>query len=117
MECGGLLQGSSAQKIAQHVQGCRERGQEAIEILRKELGEEADTLVPLVQGGIKFSKLRGVMHDTCDSANKVARLVRVQRDTGGKAFFGEGITPATFLLSMPLIGCLKLTLSKSLDPS
>jgi hypothetical protein len=89
LECGGLLQGSSAQKIAQHVQRIWERGQEAIGILRRELGEEADTLVPLVNGGINFSKLRGVMHDTCNTANKVATLARVQRDTCGKAFFGE----------------------------
>ncbi len=61
LECGGLPQGSSAQKIAQHVQRTWERGQEAIGILRRELGEEADTLVPLVNGGINFSKLRGVI--------------------------------------------------------
>ncbi len=45
--------------------------------------------MPLVIGGINFAKLRGVMHDTCNTANKVATLARVQRDTCGKAFFGE----------------------------
>ncbi len=49
-------------------------------MLRTELGDEADTYVPLVNGGINLSKLRGVMHDTCNSANKVARPMRVEQD-------------------------------------
>ncbi len=70
--------------------------------LRQELGDEADELVPLVNGGINFSKLRGVMHDTCNAANKVARLVKTLRDDSGKALHGvdewealEGMSPIT----------------------
>jgi hypothetical protein len=34
--------------------------------------EEADILVPLVDGGVKLHKIFGLMHDTCNTANKVA---------------------------------------------
>ena len=89
MECGGLLPGSASYQITDHIKKTWQRGQEAIAILRKELGEEADVYVPLVNGGICLSKLRGVMHDTCNAANKVARLMRLERDESGVAMFGE----------------------------
>jgi hypothetical protein len=88
IECAGLLPGSSSLKIAEHVRLTWERGREALNLLREELGEEADELVPLVNGGINFGKLRGVMHDTCNAANKVARLVKTLRDDSGKGFHG-----------------------------
>jgi hypothetical protein len=89
MECGGLLPGSSSEQITEHIKKTWQRGQEAITILRRELGDEGDTYVPLVNGGISLSKLRGVMHDTCNAANKVARLMRLERDESGVAMFGE----------------------------
>ncbi len=52
-------------------------------MLRELLGDAADTYVPLVNGGITLSKLCGVIHDTCNSANKIARTVRVLRDESG----------------------------------
>ncbi len=84
MECAGLLPGSSSAQISEHVRLTWERGKEALNCLRQELGVEADELVPLVNGGINFSKLRGVMHDTCNAANKVARMVKTLRDDSGK---------------------------------
>ena len=33
-------------------------------------------------------KLQGVMHDTCNTANKTARLGKVLRETSGQLFFG-----------------------------
>ena len=88
IECAGLLPGSSSAKISEHVRLTWERGQESLNLLRQELGAEADELVPLVNGGINLSKLRGVMHDTCNAANKVARLVRTLRDDSGKGLHG-----------------------------
>ncbi len=88
MECAGLLPGSSSAQISEHVRMTWERGKEALNFLRRESGEETDELVRLVNGGINFSKLRGVMHDTCNATNKVARLVKTLRDDSGKALHG-----------------------------
>jgi hypothetical protein len=49
-------------------------------MLRQELGPDADLLVPLVNGGITMAKLRGVMHDTSNSANLIAKKGRIIRD-------------------------------------
>jgi hypothetical protein len=89
MKCGGLLPGSTSDEITEHIKKTWERGHQAITMLRTELGDEADTYVPLVNGGITLSKLRGVMHDTCNAANKVARLMQLKRDNSGKALFGD----------------------------
>ena len=89
LECAGLLVGSTASKVAAHVRIQWERGQEAIAMLREELGAQADLLVPLVNGGISLSKLGGVMHDTCNCANAIARQVRILRDDSGKDLYGD----------------------------
>ncbi len=58
-------------------------------LLRAELGPlNADVHAPLTQGGVQFHKLQGVMHDTCITANKTARLAKTLRDTSGKLWFG-----------------------------
>jgi hypothetical protein len=89
LECAGLLVGSTASKVAEHVRLFWLQGQEAIAMLRQELGDLADEYVPLVNGGITLSKLGGVMHDTCNCANAIARRVRVLRDNSGKDLYGE----------------------------
>jgi hypothetical protein len=61
LECAGLLVGSTASKVAEHVRLFWQHGQEAITMVREELGELADELVPLINGGISLSKLGGVM--------------------------------------------------------
>jgi hypothetical protein len=53
-----------------------------------ELGDAADNLVPLVEGGVTLTKLRDAMHDTCNCANLVAKKVRGLRDDIGKAMYG-----------------------------
>ncbi len=58
-------------------------------IVREELGELANELVPLVNGGISLSKLGGVMHDTCNCANAIAKRMRVLRNDSGKDLYGE----------------------------
>ena len=57
-------------------------------MLREELGAAADTLVPLVKGGVTMVKLRGAMHDTCNTANLVALKVRGIRNDAGKDMYG-----------------------------
>jgi hypothetical protein len=89
LECAGLLQGGTACKVGEHVKVFWQRGQVAMTMLRELLGAEADTYVPLVNGGITLSKLCGVMHDTCNSANKIARTIRVLRDESGSELYGE----------------------------
>ncbi len=64
IECAGLLTGSTAARVAQHVKLLWDRGQVAVNMLRHELGADADLLVPLVNGGVTMAKLRGVMHAT-----------------------------------------------------
>ena len=89
LECAGLLTGGTALKVGEHVKVFWQRGQQAMTMLREVMGEEADTYVPLVNGGINLSKLCGVMHDTCNSANAIARRVRVLRDQSGSELYGE----------------------------
>ena len=58
-------------------------------MLREELGPTlADVHVPLVKGGVQLHKLQGVMHDTCNTANKTARLAKALRDTSGQLYYG-----------------------------
>jgi hypothetical protein len=79
IECAGLLTGSTATRVAE---------QESVQMLRQELGDNADELVPLVQGGVTLAKLRGAMHDTCNSANLIGKKVRRIRDTVGQDMYG-----------------------------
>ena len=60
---------------AAHIEKTWERGQAYVNALRKELGDDADDLVPLVKGGVNLSKLRSLMHDTCNTANSTAREI------------------------------------------
>ncbi len=82
MECGGLLPERSSEQITEHIKKTWERGQEAITMLRTELGGETDTYVPLVNGGISLSKLRDVIWSV-ETENSV------ERENSGKAMFGE----------------------------
>jgi hypothetical protein len=88
IECAGLLPGSTSTRVAEHVRATWERGQQAVALLRSEVGAEADELVPLVNGGVTLTKLRGAMHDTCNAANLVAKKVRLIRDDIGKEMHG-----------------------------
>jgi hypothetical protein len=62
LKCAGLLVGSTASKVAEHVRLFWQQGQEAIAmLLREELGDLADEYVPLVNGGVGLSKLGSVI--------------------------------------------------------
>ena len=58
--------------------------------MRAELGTElGDQLVPLVNGGVGLHKIFGLMHDTCNTANRVAQLMAELRETKARAFYGD----------------------------
>ena len=64
-------------------------GQECVELVQVELGPFlADVLAPMTNGGVLLHKLQGVMHDTCNTANKTTRLGKVLRETSGQLFYG-----------------------------
>jgi hypothetical protein len=64
-------------------------GQQCVDLLRLELGPiKADYHVPIVEGGVQLHKLQGVMNDTCNTANKAARLAKTLRDTSGQLYHG-----------------------------
>jgi hypothetical protein len=89
LECAGLLTGSTATRVAEHIKVVWQRGQHAVSMLRTALGETCNTFVPLVNGGVSITKLRGAMHDTCNSANLIAKKVRIIRDDAGKDMYGQ----------------------------
>jgi hypothetical protein len=88
IECAGIMVGSSSREIADHITASWEDGQTAIGMLRESLGDQADVHVPRVNGGVKLHKLQGVMHDTCNTANKTARLALQLRDASGQLHYG-----------------------------
>ncbi len=72
LECAAVLPNSEAEDVVKHIEAVWERGKLAIDALRECLGPELrDTLCPLRNGGVSLHKLYGVMHDTCNCANKV----------------------------------------------
>lgn len=76
IECAGLLPGSTSAKVTDHIEMMWARGQRVVAMVREELGDMADEYVPLVKGGVHLSKLQGSMHDTCNTANLVAKQVQ-----------------------------------------
>jgi hypothetical protein len=81
IECAGILVGNTREEIAAHIEQSWANGQTAVGLLREELGGLADALVHLTNGGVLLHKLQGVMHDTCHTANKTARLSKVVPST------------------------------------
>jgi hypothetical protein len=64
-------------------------GQRCIELLRDELGPvDAEVYAPITLGGVQLHKLQGTMHDTCNTANKTARLAKSLRATSGQLYYG-----------------------------
>jgi len=86
IQCAGLLVGSTAAEIASHIEQSWDVGQRAIHLLRAELGggAAADKFVPLIKGGVQLHKLRGIMHDTCATANSAAVFIGELRDISGQ---------------------------------
>ena len=61
-----------------------------LEMVRAELGPDiGDELVPMVNGGMQLHKIFGLMHDTCNTANRVAVLMAELRDRKARTFHGD----------------------------
>ena len=88
LQCAGLLVGSKATEICEHIEGAWALGQQAIGLLREELVGHADELVPMTNGGVQLHKLRAIMHDTCATANLAASMMKEKRDVSGQMAFG-----------------------------
>ena len=72
LECAAVLPNSEADDVVKHIEAVWERGKLAIDALRASLVPELrDVICPLRNGGVSLHKLYGVMHDTCNCANKV----------------------------------------------
>ena len=72
----GSLRGRNLQKLSPQVEQIWAQGQQAVELLRRDLPEAlVETLAPIRGGGVHLQKIFGVMHDTCHAANKVASLM------------------------------------------
>ena len=90
IEAAGLTVGGTAQALADHVKNSWDVGQQAVILVRNELGPElCDELAPLTRGGVVLHKIQGSMHDTCNTANLVPRLMLELRETSGRLFYGE----------------------------
>ncbi len=72
LERAAILPNSEADDVFRHIEAVWNRGKIAIDALQNALGIELqDVLCPLRNGGVSLHKLYGVMHDTCNCANKV----------------------------------------------
>ena len=88
-EAGGSLVGGTAEEVSEHIQFTWERAQATMLMLREELGDKADELAPLRQGGMLLLKIESVMHDTCRTAKKVRPLLQERKGICGRQFYGE----------------------------
>jgi hypothetical protein len=114
VECAGILPCSTADETITHIEKTWQRGQvyllhavllplarnrkpnthlsvkTLLEMVRAELGPEiGDELVPMVNGGVQLHKIFGLMHDTCNTANRVAVLMAELRERKARTFHGE----------------------------
>jgi hypothetical protein len=89
IQVAGLTIGGTAQETADHVAKSWELGQEAVLLVRNALGPDWCELVPLARGGVLLHKIKGAMHDTCNTANLVPHLVLEMRDTSGRLHYGQ----------------------------
>jgi hypothetical protein len=65
IEAAGLTVGGTAKQIAEHIRKSWDLGQQAVRMVREQLGPDlADELVPLVGGGVLIHKIQSSMHDT-----------------------------------------------------
>ncbi len=59
-------------------------------MMREELGPEVcDSLVPLVDGGVRVHTIVGLMHDTCSTANHVTELMSELRVEQARLYHGD----------------------------
>ncbi len=117
LECAGILPSSTANETITHITNAWARGKTIINMLREQLGPDLrDLHCPLRNGGVEIHKIFGLMHDTCNTANRVADLMGSLRDDCGRLYYGEETWDAEgnkVPLSAPNIDTLTLTLYPS----
>jgi hypothetical protein len=90
LECAGVLPSSTAEETIEHIAATWERGKQVVDMLRNHLGPDLQNVhCPVVNGGVELHKIFGLMHDTCNTANRVAELMATLRDDSGRKYFGE----------------------------
>ena len=72
-----------------HIERSWERGQAIVDEVRRENGEDADRLAPLNNGGVNLLKVRGLMHDTCNTANATSRKLAETIRGKARLYFGD----------------------------
>jgi hypothetical protein len=109
LECAGVLPSSTAEDTIEHITETWDRGKQVVNMLRGHLGPELENVhCPVVNGGVEIHKIFGLMHDTCNTANRVAELMANLRDDRGRQYFGEATWDAegnkvrTIYLLLPL---------------
>ncbi len=92
LECAGVLPSGTAEEVVQHIEKAWSRGKAAVDALRAELNEvDRDILCPLVEGGVSLHKIYGVMHDTCNTANLVAKLIIQLQERTHRAYLTDEV--------------------------
>jgi hypothetical protein len=75
-------------------------------LVRDALGPDlCDELVPLACGDVLLHKIKGSMHDTCNTANLVPHLVLEMRETSGRLYYGEEEGACQLLATWTAISC------------
>ena len=86
-----MLVSGTAEGITAHVKALFERGQETVKTLRAiitENGHDADIVLPLHSEFPLLTRLGGLMHDTCNTANAAAKLIIEAKNEMGILAFG-----------------------------
>ena len=89
LHTAGLLVNGTAAGVCASIVEIFRRARVVIGILREDLGDLADALCPLVDGGVEEHKLRNNTHDTCNTANAQTRHLLLAKIESGKRIFGE----------------------------
>jgi hypothetical protein len=89
IQVAGITIGGTACETAEHVENSWKLGQDAMILLRNSLGPDlCDELVPLAGGGVLLHKIKGAMHDSCNTANLVPHKVLELRESSGRLYYG-----------------------------
>jgi hypothetical protein len=93
MEAAGLLIGGASREIAHRVKTQFGRVQAAVLLVRARLGEDADRLCAMANGGVQLLKTLSAMHGTCNCANKVVSELKAFHGAEGWAAVHEPKRP------------------------
>jgi hypothetical protein len=88
METAGLMVGGTAREVGTHIKEHFRRMQAVVLLVRAALGEDADRLAPILNGGVQLLKILSAMHDTCHTANASAVRLELLKQENGKAIMG-----------------------------